>query len=107
MQYTENASSPADNSSRFSNPIGTTSTLVITGPRKAPVLPPAEMMPKSRRLWPVDQISAMKLQKTETTNRLNTLSQTKNERATHTLAKPASMNQVNAAKNSRILAMKK
>src|SRR5690606_9567339 len=106
-QETEKASRAADKSSRFSKPIGTTRTLVITGPTNAPVLPPAEMIPNSRRLCSVDQMSAMKLQNTDTTNRLKTLNQTKNDRAAHTLASSSSMNQVKSTKNSRTFAIKK
>jgi hypothetical protein len=49
----------------------------------APVLPPAAMMLKSLVPCSGRKISAIKLQKTETTNKLNTDSQTKKTRAIH------------------------
>ena len=57
--------------------------MVTSGPTMAPVLPPAAMMLKSLVPCSGRKISAIKLQKTETTNKLNTDSQTKNTRAIH------------------------
>jgi hypothetical protein len=51
---------------------------VSNGPMIAPALPPAAMGPNRRRASSPRKMSAMKLQKTDTTNMLNTLSQTKN-----------------------------
>ena len=78
MQPIALPSSAADTSRRFGMPIAGASHAVSPGPTIAPRLPPAEMKPKSRRAASVANTSAMKLQNTDTTNRLNTLTQTKN-----------------------------
>ena len=51
---------------------------VNSGPMMAPALPPAAIGPNSRLASSPRKTSAMKLQKTDTTNMLKTLSQTKN-----------------------------
>ncbi len=58
------------------------SSTVIAGPASAPAEPPAAMKPKRRLPCSLVQRSAMKDQNTETANRLKTLIQTKNTRAT-------------------------
>ena len=77
MQSTDQPSSRAEISSRFSSPSLAASSAVIAGPASAPTVPPAAMNPNSRCAWRSLKISTMKLQNTETTNRLNTLNQMK------------------------------
>ena len=60
------------------------------------------MKPNSRRACRLLKMSAMKLQKTDTTNRLKTLVQMKNARATQAWVMP----DLNTAKNSSRLTMK-
>ena len=60
----------AETRSRWVVPSGFTSQVVRKGPASAPALPPAAMNPKSRLPCSWRKMSAMKLQKTETTNRL-------------------------------------
>src|SRR5713101_3231443 len=55
-----------------------TALAAIACPAIAPQLPPAAMVPYRRAAWSLSKRSDMKLQNTETANRLNTLSQTKN-----------------------------
>ena len=55
---------------------GATMFEVSKGPAIEPRLPPAMMTPNSRCACPGRKTSVMKLQKTETTKRLNTLNQT-------------------------------
>ena len=62
---------------------------VIEEPTIPPRVPPTPMRPKSRRLWRSRKMSVMNDQKTETTNRLKTLIQTKKVRPTHTEAAPS------------------
>ena len=57
--------------------------MVSSGPAIAPILPPAAMTPKSRAPCVGVKRSVMTLQNTDTTNRLNTDSHTKNVRAAH------------------------
>ncbi len=75
-------SAPPSNSAEISiscgTPIRSTSRAVSAGPASAPHVPPAAMMPYSRVAWSVVKMSDMKLQNTDTTNRLNTLTQMKN-----------------------------
>src|SRR6266849_1483957 len=63
---------------RLATPTHPTALAAIIGPAIAPQLPPAAMVPYRRAAWALSKRSDMKLQNTETTNRLNTLSQTKN-----------------------------
>ena len=71
----------ADTSSRFTLPTDSAKNLVIADPERAPTLAPAVMKAKSRLPCSLSNRSAMKLQNTEITNRLKTLTQTKNTRA--------------------------
>ena len=59
---------------------------MITGPSSAPAVPPAPMKPNRRLPCSAVNRSAMNDQNTATANRLNTLTQTKNTRATITSA---------------------
>ena len=102
MQNTAIPSSPAETSSRFAGPSGSTSSVVSKGPQMAPAVPPAAMKPNSRRACRLVKMSVMKLQKTDTTNRLKTLVQMKNARATQAWVMP----DLNSTKNSSRLTMK-
>ena len=51
------------------------SVAVMAGPTIPPSVPPTPMNPKRRLPWPESNASAMKPQKTDTTNRLKTLVQ--------------------------------
>src|SRR5258705_231166 len=63
--------------SRLTGPIRGARSAVTVGPTSAPALPPAAMKPNSRRACSSRHTSAMKLQNTDTTKRLKTLSQMK------------------------------
>ena len=63
-------------------PISVTRPAVSEGPASAPAVPPAAMKPYRRCAWLVAKMSASRLQNSDTANRLNTLTQTKNARAT-------------------------
>ncbi len=103
MQRTAANSMAAESGSRFAGPIAGASVAVMIGPTSAPALPPAEMKPYSRRACSLRNRSAMKLQNTDTTNRLNTLTQMKNACAVRAGAIPDSSSAWNsnrfAAKN--------
>ena len=71
-------SSDAETSSSGAMPITPTSVRVRIGPATAPAVPATAMIGNRRRDCASSQMSAMKLQNTDTTNRLNTLTQTKN-----------------------------
>jgi hypothetical protein len=60
----------AERRMRPATPTRPASQATAADPRSAPALPPAETKPKSRLACPLVKRSAMKLQKTETTNRL-------------------------------------
>ena len=81
-QTTASSSRSAATISRFTGPSGTASSTVTAGPSSAPADPPAAMKPNRRLPDSLVHTSAMKDQNTETANRLNTLIQTKNTRAT-------------------------
>ena len=83
MHHQHTPSIAADTSINAGIGIRYVSPVVSNGPTMAPVLPPAAIMLKSLVPWSGLKISAMKLQKTETTKRLNTESQTKKTRAIH------------------------
>ena len=87
----------------MTGPSGTDSPMVMTGPNSAPAVPPAPMKPNKRLPCSAVNRSAMNDQNTATANRLNTLTQTKNTRATITGAMPS----VNNSQNSAMLATKK
>jgi hypothetical protein len=78
--------------SRLIGPSGTDSEIVMTGPSKAPAVPPAPMKPNNRLPCSAVNRSAINDQKTATANRLNALTQTKNTRATITVATSSSKN---------------
>src|SRR5690606_535753 len=78
MQATATPSSAADTSSSGATPSDVTSVRVSAGPASAPAVPATAMIGNSRRACAGTQMSDMKIQNTETTNRLNTLTQTKN-----------------------------
>ena len=71
-------SNAADTTSKGATPTTVTSARVNSGPAIAPAVPPRAMIGNRRRACASSQMSAMKLQNTDTTNRLNTLTQTKN-----------------------------
>ena len=77
-QATAMPSSDADTTSSGATPITSTSARVSIGPATAPAVPATAMIGNRRRDCSSLQMSAMKLQNTDTTNRLNTLTQTKN-----------------------------
>src|SRR6266566_5298585 len=83
MQASASPRKPQDTSSSFAVPRAAASDAVSAGPASAPQLPPAEMKPNSRAACSGRNRSVIRLQNTETTNRLNTLTQTKKQRATH------------------------
>ena len=64
--------------SRPATPVVPARNCVTTGPRIAPALPPAAIGPNRRFASSPLKTSAMKLQKTDTTKKLNTDSHTKN-----------------------------
>lgn len=70
------SSSAKDTSSRLTVPIVPASAPVAAAPAIAPRVPPTPMNPKSRLACSLVKRSAISDQKTETTNRLNTLIQT-------------------------------
>src|SRR5229473_6107481 len=78
MQTMLAARTAAEMRIRLATPTHPTALAAIIGPAIAPQLPPAAMVPYRRAAWALSKRSDMKLQNTETTNRLNTLSQTKN-----------------------------
>src|SRR5213594_3150236 len=82
MQTSARPRKPQDTSSRFAVPSGAASKAVSVGPASAPQLPPAERKPNRRAACSGRNKSTMRLQKSDTTNRLKTLTQTKNARAT-------------------------
>ena len=88
---------------RLTGPSGTASATVTTGPSKAPADPPAAMKPNNRLPCSLCHRSAMNDQNTDTANRLNTLIQTKNTRATTTF----SISSVSRTQNTAMLATKK
>src|SRR5258706_463606 len=82
MQRSARPRKPQDTSSRFAVPSGAASRAVSVGPARAPQLPPAERKPNRRTDCSGRNKSAMRLQKSDTANRLKTLTQTKKARAT-------------------------
>ena len=66
-------------------PMYLTNKLANPDPATAPAVPPSAITPNSRCDCCTLKMSAMKLQKTDTTKRLNTLIHTKNTRATCSL----------------------
>ena len=82
------ARNPAETSSIERTPTSVTKPAVSAGPASAPTVPPAAMKPYSRFACAVSNRSAMKLQNTLIANRLNTLTQTKNARATASACAP-------------------
>ena len=87
----------------MTGPVSCARSALSAGPRSPPVVPPAAMKPNSRLPCSVLHTSAMTLQNTETTNRLNTLTHTKNARATHTGATSS----CKSTKNTMMFAPKK
>jgi hypothetical protein len=71
-------SRPADTTNKGATPITPTSDRVSAGPVTAPTVPATAMIGNRRRACSLLQMSDMKLQNTDTTNRLNTLTHTKN-----------------------------
>ena len=105
-RYTQNTATSRNTAAaiiRFTGPNGTESQIVMTGPNNAPAVPPAPINPKSRLPCSDVNRSAMNDQKTATANRLNTLTHTKNMRATCTV----SISKVSNTQNNRRLATKK
>src|SRR5215467_3521810 len=88
MHTTASPRNPQETSSRFAVPRGAARNAVSVGPARAPQLPPAEMKPNRRAACAGRNKSAIRLQNSETTNRLNTLTHTKNARATQDGAAP-------------------
>ena len=75
----------------------------MIGPSSAPAVPPAPMKPNSRLPCSASYKSAMNDQNTATANRLNTLTQTKNTRATSAVSMPS----VNSSQKTAKLTTKK
>src|SRR2546422_597631 len=88
MQTSARPRKPQDSSSKFAVPNGAASKAVSVGPASAPQLPPAERKPNRRAACSGRNKSTMRLQKSDTTNRLKTLTQTKKARATAGAATP-------------------
>src|SRR5262245_17409166 len=103
MQNTANSRNTAAAIIRFTGPNGTDSQIVMIGPSNAPAVPPAPINPNSRLPCSDVKRSAMNDQNTATANRLNTLTQTKNTRATTAV----SMSKVSRTQNNTRLATKK
>src|SRR5438093_4759199 len=82
MQTTARPRKRQDTSSKFAVPNGAASSAVSVGPASTPQLPPADTKPKRRSACSGRNKSSMRLQKSDTTNKLKTLTQTKNARAT-------------------------
>src|SRR3977135_1980770 len=82
MQMSARPRKPQDTSSRFAVPSGAASKAVSVGPASAPQLPPADTNPNRRCACCGRNRSTIRLQKSDTTNRLKTLTQTKKARAT-------------------------
>ena len=80
---------------------------MIDDPRIAPMVPPTPMRAKRRRLWRSLYRSVMNDQKTDTTKRLKTLVQTKNDRPAQISAWPPSGNAFRTRKNTIRQSMKK
>src|SRR6201993_2248443 len=105
-RYTQNTASSRNTMAainRLTGPSGTERPMVMAGPNRPPAVPPAPMKPNKR--WPCSLVktSAMNDQNTATANRLNTLTQTKNTRATITVATPS----VSSSQNTTRLNTKK
>src|ERR1700679_1523954 len=83
-QNSANSRNTMATNSRLVGPSGTETPTVIAGPSRVPAVPPAPMNPNSRLPCSLVNRSAISDQNTATTNRLNTLTQTKNTRATST-----------------------
>ena len=106
MRWTQNTAASrkaAAAINRLTGPSGADSKIVTTGPRSAPAVPPAPMNPNSRLPCSAVNRSAMNDQNTATANKLNTLTQTKNTRATITF----STSKVSNTQNRTRLATKK
>src|SRR2546427_2136585 len=73
MQTTARPRKPQDTSSKFAVPNGAASNAVSVGPASAPQLPPAERKPNRRAACSGRNKSTMRLQKSDTTNKLKTL----------------------------------
>ena len=96
------ARSAAATGNRLTGPIRGARSAVTAGPTSAPALPPAAMKPNSRRACSSRQTSAMKLQNTDTTKRLKTLSQMKKAAG----AQAGAPTPRSSAKSPRMQAMK-
>ena len=77
MQPSETVSSAAETSSRLIVPIGCARRAPRNGPNNPPVLSPAATKPNRRPACSRLKTSAIRLQKTATTNSTNTLTQMK------------------------------
>src|ERR1041385_317998 len=82
MQTRARPRKPQESNSRFAVPRGAASKAVNVGPASAPQLPPAERSPNRRPACSGRNKSTMKLQKSDTTKKLKTLTQTKKACAT-------------------------
>jgi hypothetical protein len=93
MQATATPSSVAETTSSGATPITSTRARVSAGPASAPQVPATAMTGNRRLACSLLQMSAMKLQNTDTTNRLNTLTQTKNSvPSARGLSRPCAVN---------------
>ena len=80
MHATAHSSSTIENHSSVAGLRLSIRNAVIDDPRIAPRVPATPIRPKSRRPCRSEWMSVMKDQKTDTTNRLKTAVQTKNDR---------------------------
>src|SRR5207245_9335521 len=103
MQTRARPRKPQESNSRFAVPSGAASKAVSVGPASAPQLPPADTKPKRRSACCGRNKSTMRLQNSDTTNRLKTLTQMKKARATVGGAAPAE----NRAEETRTLETRK
>src|SRR5258705_5010294 len=79
MQRSARPRKPQDTSSRFAVPSGAASRAVNVGPARAPQLPPAERKPNRRADCSGRDKAAMRLQKRDTTDQVEKLTQTEIE----------------------------
>jgi hypothetical protein len=73
----------------LATPSRSTSSAVAAEPASEPRVPPTPMNANSRFACPLRKVSAITDQKTDTTNMLNTLVQTKKARPVHTGSTPS------------------
>ena len=104
MHTTASPSSAAETTSSGATPMMFTSVAVSVGPASAPQVPATAMTGNSRLACSTLQMSDMKIQNTDTTNRLNTLTQTKN--TVPSARGPTSVGSANSGTNANRQPMK-